>query len=324
MDPSDEPSRIHQTAFDARRIQGSVACYLIDGPEPILVDTGLPSDERTLASAIAEHDRTLEAIEHLLVTHPHSDHLGGVPELLDAAEPTVYAPVGLRERFGRKPGALEERLRRNAIGAGLSGDRLEAAVAMAVDSIERNRELLSPEAVDRWIEPGESTEIGGFDVDAVHLPGHQADQLGYRLAVGSERVLVAGDAGIKPFRPIVVHDGIDDGCREAFGAFYATLDRLEALDVDRVAPGHGPMHDDLESVVERDRASLDARLDRVLDLVTGGRDTAVAVAEELRGERGIYHLIPETVGALAHLESTDRLHREVIDGVSHYRPIEGA
>jgi glyoxylase-like metal-dependent hydrolase (beta-lactamase superfamily II) len=318
MDVRSSQKRVRRLQFDVKWPPGHVACYLIEGPEPILVDAAAPGRTDAFRSALSEYGYAPGDIEHLLVTHPHVDHLGEVPTVLEAGDPTVYAPIGVRSRFAGSPDALEARVRRNCTAAGFSGDTLETAVERAVESLDRNVELLPPESVDVWVEHGESVPIGGLDVEGIHLPGHQADHLSYRTELDGDRVLLAGDMGIEPFRPIVMHDGLDDGYPNAFGAFYDALDRMAELDVDLVCPGHGPIHGDLHDVVERDRASLDDRLDRVAGLVADGRATAPAVAEALAGDHGSQYLLPEAMGALAHLETTGRITGESRDGVRRY------
>ena len=192
------------------------------------------------------------------------------------------------------------------------------AVDMAVESLERNSDLLAPDAVDVWIEPGDTTAVGPIEVGAVHVPGHQADHLAYPVETGGDSALFAGDMAIEPLRSVSLHDGLDDGHREAVDAFYAALDRLAALDVDRVYPGHGPVHRNLQGVVKRDRESLDARLDAVRDLVAEGHETAAEVAFALAGDRDVEYIVPETMAALAHLESTGAVTLEVVDGVRRY------
>ncbi|QLD88036.1 MBL fold metallo-hydrolase [Natronomonas salina] len=309
---------VHRLEFEVDWRPGHVACYLVDGPEPILVDAALPDHDAALRDALAEHDYEPSDVEHLLVTHPHVDHVGQVPTILEAGDPTVYAPAGVRERFARDPEGLESRVRRNCEAAGFPDEQLEMAVEMAVESLERDSALLPPDDVDVWIEPGDTTTIGHVEIGAVHAPGHQADHLCYPTELGGESVLLAGDMGIQPFRPVVMHDGLDDGHREAFEAFYTALDRLDDVDVDRVYPGHGPVHDDLAGAVERHRESLDDRLENVTDLVEDGYSTVPGVAMALAGDRDVKYLIPETMSALAHLEETGAVGSEMRDGVRFY------
>ncbi|PSQ33413.1 hydroxyacylglutathione hydrolase [Halobacteriales archaeon QS_9_70_65] len=318
MKSRSEQGRVHRLAFDVDWPPGHVACYLADGPEPILVDAATPDREAAFRDRLADLDFDPGDVEHVIVTHPHVDHIGQVPTVLAEGDPTVYAPAGVRERFARDPDDLAARVRRNCVAAGFPEDMRETAVEMAVDSLQRDSALLNPDRVDVWLDPGERATVGGLAVEAVHVPGHQADHLGYRTEIDGETALLAGDVGIEPFRPVVMHDGLDDGHREAFDAFDDALDRLAALDVDRVYPGHGPVHDDLAGVVERDRRSLADRLENVRDLVADGHATVPAVAMALAGDRDVKYLVPETMSALAHLERTGAVTSETVDGVRRY------
>jgi glyoxylase-like metal-dependent hydrolase (beta-lactamase superfamily II) len=310
--------RIRRLEFDADWRPGHVASYLVDGPEPILVDAGLPDSEAELHDALGELGHEVADVEHLLITHPHVDHVGQVPTVLEAGDPTLYAPASVQERLTGDPEALGERVREHCEKAGFPEEQMAEAVDAAVGSLERNAELLPPESVDVWIDPDETTSVGHLDVDPIFTPGHQADHLCYRADVDGESVLLAGDMGIEPFRPVIVNDGLDDGHREAFDDFLESLDRLEPLDVDQVYPGHGPVHDDLESAVIRDRESIHHRLDTVRDLVSEGNSTALEVVWAIAGDRDVRYIVPEAMGALAYLERHGEVDTEYRDGVRHY------
>jgi glyoxylase-like metal-dependent hydrolase (beta-lactamase superfamily II) len=319
MDSRNTERSVHRLEFGVEWRPGHVASYLLDGPEPVLVDAATPDNEEAFRTQLETYGYGPADIDHVLLTHPHVDHIGLVSTVLEAGDPTVYAPVGVRERLSESADALGSRIRANCVEAGFFGEQLERVVGMAVGSLERNAELLPPAAVDVWIEPGDRIAVGQLHIDAIHAPGHQADHLCYPAEIDGESALLAGDMGIEPFRPILLHDGFDDGYREAFGAFYTALERLAALDVDRVYPGHGPVHDDLAGAVRRDRESLDDRLERVEDLVANGYSTAPDVVGALAGDRAVEYLIPEAMSALAHLETSGTITSELTDGVRYYR-----
>lgn len=314
----------HSRSTSVRRIEftmewppGHVACYLLDCEEPVLVDAGIAADESVFRDGLRAAGYDVSDVEHLVVTHPHVDHIGQVPTVLEEADPTVYAPAGVGERLRSDPEALGERVRANARAAAITGDQLDEAVEMAVESLRRNATLLPPDAVDVWVDPGR-VEIGPRSVEAIHVPGHQADHLCFRADLDGESALFAGDMALQPFRAVALHDGLDDGVRESFAAFYTALDRLSELDVDRVYPGHGPVHDEFARVVERDRESLDRRLDDVFELLEEGVRTVPGIAASLAGDRPIRYLVPETMGALAHLEARGRATVTVEDHVRYY------
>lgn len=315
-------SSVHRVEQAVDWPPGHVACYLIGGEEPTLVDAGMRDDsgtdrEAAFRQGIHTAGYDVEDIEHLVVTHPHVDHIGLAPIVVAEAEPTVYAPAGVQERFRRDVDALGTRVRNNARTAGITGDDLDDAVAMAVESLERDRTLLPPDVVDVWVAPGR-VSLGPLDARAVHVPGHQADHLAYLTDVDGERTLLAGDMAIKPFRAVALHDGLDDGVFEAFDAFYQALERLADLDVDRVYPGHGPVHTDFDATIERDRAALDRQLHRVIEQVEKGLRTVPVIAKALAGDRPVRYMIPEAMAALAYLESEGRVTVTREDGVRHY------
>ncbi|MFC7227095.1 MBL fold metallo-hydrolase [Salinirubellus salinus] len=317
----------HRIEFEVDWPPGHVACYVLGGSEPVLVDAGMPTDdesdhdrEGTLRDGLAAVGLEPADVEHLLVTHPHVDHVGQVPTVLEAADPTVHAPAGVEERFGRDVDTLGDRVRENARSAGLTGDQLADAVEMATKSLRRDSHLLPADRVDHWVTDGERFTLGEHDLRAVHAPGHQADLLCYELELGGENALLAGDMAMEPFRGVAIHDGLDDGVFEAFEAFYDALDRLADLDVDRVYPGHGAVHDEFQRVLERDRGSLDRRLEGVADALADGVRTVPGVAVSIAGERPVRYILPEAFSALAHLERVGRATVTVEDGVRYYDP----
>ena len=315
---------VHRIEFEMEWPPGHVACYLLAADEPVLFDAGAPDgltdgprESETLREGVAAAGYALSDIEHLVVTHPHLDHVGQVPTVVEAADPTVYAPVGVRERFAQDADALAERVRANARAGGLRGDRLTSAVEDAVESLERDRTLLAPDRVDEWVKPG-PVSFGSVTAEAVHTPGHQADHLAY-FVDGDDRLLLSGDTVMEPFRAVVLHDGMDDGHREAFAAYFDGLDRLATRDADRAYPGHGSVHERFSELVERDRESLDRRLDTVASLVADGHETVPAVAGALAGDRPSRYLFTEAMSALARLRERGRLDAAVGDGVSRHR-----
>lgn len=319
---------VHRIEFEVDWPPGHVACYVLTGEDPVLVDAGMPTDDDS------DHDREatfrdgLDAVgldpadvDHLLLTHPHVDHVGQVPTVLEAADPTIHAPAGVEERFARNVDALAERVRENSRSAGLTGDQLESAVDVATQSLRRDAQLLPADQVDHWIADDERFTVGKYDIHAVHAPGHQADHLCYELELDGEHVLLAGDMAMEPFRGVAIHDGLDDGVSEAFDAFYGALDRLGELDIDRVYPGHGAVHEEFQSVLDRDRGSLDRRLEGVTEALETDVRTVPGVAVSIAGDRPVRYILPEAFSALAHLERVGRATVTVEDGVRYYDPV---
>ena len=282
-----------------------------------MVDAGVPDQATTTRRGLDELGLALSDVDHLLLTHPHPDHTGGVSTLLAAGETTVYAPASARDRLETDPETFAAEARRNLVAGGFSGERLEWAVDAAVTSLTRARRLLPVDCVDVWIRPGDTVTVGSFTVDAVHTPGHQADHLCFTTDVDGERLLFSGDMVLPPFRSALIHDGFGDGHRAAVPAFLDAADRLEELAVDRVFPGHGPVHTDCHGLLARDRRSLDGRLEQTEQHADGGV-TAATVVDAVRGDHDLRYMIPEVMAVLAFLEETGRVEATHDGDVTYY------
>lgn len=321
-------SREQQTQHvDVHRIEiavdwppGHVAAYLIDGDEPILVDAGMAGEESAAAfeTGLANADCSLSDIEHLVLTHPHVDHIGQVNALREAGSPTVYAPKGARARLGRDADDLGATIRRHGRLAGLRGEMLDTVVEQSVNSLERNRTLLNPDTVDVWIDDEEAVTVGAQDFHAIHTPGHQADHLCYDVEIDGEQVLLSGDIALEPFRSVMIHTGLDTGVENAVPAFFGALDRLDALGQRHVFPGHGPAHSRLHEIVRRSRENIEEMLTRAEATVEANEITVLDLAQKRAGDRNFHYVLPEVYSALAHLESEGKITSRVEDGTKYY------
>lgn len=68
------------------------AYVLIRGDEVALVDTGIPGTGEQFASVLSDAGLGWDAVNHLILTHYHGDHVGAMGEVMEAASnATVYA-----------------------------------------------------------------------------------------------------------------------------------------------------------------------------------------------------------------------------------------
>ena len=78
---------------------GETNCYVLGSERALLVDP---------AAETPGLDEACDRVEHLLVTHTHPDHVGGVEAYADHA--TVWARAGYEERFERATGVSPDRV----------------------------------------------------------------------------------------------------------------------------------------------------------------------------------------------------------------------
>jgi glyoxylase-like metal-dependent hydrolase (beta-lactamase superfamily II) len=71
--------------------QRMTAGYLIEGPEPVLIETGSQSSVPALLQALKDHGLSPDDLAGVAVTHIHLDHAGGVGDVAKAfPQATVY------------------------------------------------------------------------------------------------------------------------------------------------------------------------------------------------------------------------------------------
>lgn len=86
-------------------------------------------------------------------------------------------------------------------------------------------------APDRALADGDAIELSGFQLRAVHTPGHASNHLCYLLE--EQRLLFTGDHVMQGSTVVIAPP---DGDMQAY---FASLERLLALDITAIAPGHG-------------------------------------------------------------------------------------
>lgn len=313
--------RVTRLEFDVEWPPNHVAAYLIEGPRPILVDAAAPAEAAadTMRETLGAAGYEPADIEAVVVTHPHSDHIGQVP-LLRKAGATVYASEPTLEQLRRDAAHLRAGVHEIGRSIGLDDDNLEREADRAVDSLTRNRRLLDPDDAVGFDYEDDLT-VAGIEFEPIHTPGHQIHHASLAATVGDERLLFSGDALIEPFRAAALHVGIDYGAYDAVDAFHASMDRLADRAIDRVFPGHGPVFTDYGGAIEGTRASLAALVEDTEAAVESvGPATPMAVVTERVGETDHPAHLLDTLGALGTLESRGAVTYALEDGVRYYEP----
>lgn len=321
---ADETQRatVHRIEFDVKWPPGHAAAYLLEDDEPVLVDAGMPGEnnEHALRESLADVGFGPADIDHLVLTHPHVDHVGLADIVQDAGDTTVYAPASYRKALDRSLDEVETGIRKTVREAGIPEEFADHAVERGVEHVKEIRDLLPREWIDVWMADGDHVQVGNRIFEAVLTPGHQRDHLVLATMVDEERGLFSGDMAIRPFRAAAVHANFQPTQCEGVTAYYESLDRLDALDIDRVFPGHGPVHTEYHAAIEEARTSLDRLLDRTRDALRKDGSHAVHVATERTEDVTDGPWLPEAIAALAHLEREGCAESRLEDGVRFYRP----
>jgi glyoxylase-like metal-dependent hydrolase (beta-lactamase superfamily II) len=154
------------------------AGYLIEGPAPVLIETGSQSSAPALLAALADHGLAPGDLAGIAVTHIHLDHAGGVG---DVARAFPRATVYVHER-GARHLADPDRLVRSA--AQVYGNLLDSLYGR-----------LDPTPAERIhvLADGEEIAVGpGRALTTIDSPGHAKHHLA--LHDSDSGILFAGDA----------------------------------------------------------------------------------------------------------------------------------
>ncbi|MDQ1444508.1 MAG: hypothetical protein QOI20_972 [Acidimicrobiaceae bacterium] len=154
------------------------AGYLVEGPEPVLVETGSQTSVPTLLAALADLGVGADDLAGVVVTHIHLDHAGGVG---DVARAFPNATVYVHEKGARH---LADPTKLVDSASRVYGDLLDSLYGR-----------LDPTPAERIhvLADGEEVRVGPTRVlTTVDSPGHAKHHLG--LHDSDSGILFVGDA----------------------------------------------------------------------------------------------------------------------------------
>lgn len=162
--------------------------------------------------------------------------------LLEAADSKVRFILATHTHKDHSPLALElaERSGATLIGMPPPGDG-------------RQDESFVPERIPA---DGEHLKLGDEELIAIHTPGHASNCVCYLLA--REGLLFTGDHVLEGVSPVILPPDGD------MSAYFASLDKLEGYEFERIAPGHGEVMGRGKRVIAMLRAHRQARENKVL------------------------------------------------------------
>jgi len=198
---------------------GPVNTFLLESPRGCtLIDSGLPGSAEKILQAVEALGKKPKDIRHIVLTHAHPDHIGGLAALKKAtgAEAYMHAVDAPIAEFGR-------------------GFRpMKPAPGFATGLLFRLFVRMKPvegARIEHHIEDGQDLPFAR-DVTAIHVPGHCAGQIAL-LWHQHGGVLFAADAcsNMMGLGWSLGYEDFEQGKR--------SLRKLAALDFDAACFGHG-------------------------------------------------------------------------------------
>ena len=181
--------------------------FVIIGKIPSVIDTGTGFNSRDVLENIKKFV-DLSTIKQIILTHEHFDHVGGTLDILEATN-----------------GNAQILAHKNAVSKLEKG---ESSFARLLGGV------MPKIHVDTALSDGKHIALGDEEFDVLHTPGHSLGSI--CLYSKKSRSLISGDT-------IFAHGdfGRYDLPGGDFNVLIRSIERLAALDVIDLYPGHGPI-----------------------------------------------------------------------------------
>lgn len=242
--------------FDTRYIRPRhTSCVIVvDGGRAAIFDTGVAANVEALLAAVEALGLTPEAVDHVIVSHVHLDHMGGIGQLaqrLPEARVAVH-PSGRPHLVD--PAKLEKGAR------AVFGD----------DFVDRQYGAIEPVAAERIVDTqdDDTLTVGTRELRIVHTPGHAW----HHQSVWDPRTatVLAADAFGLVYPGMVGPDGPfamlpTAPPQLAPEAMHASLDRIVDLAPARVLPSHFAVIEEPERVAGQLHRLMDQWLEQTLE-----------------------------------------------------------
>jgi glyoxylase-like metal-dependent hydrolase (beta-lactamase superfamily II) len=311
---------IHRLAVPTPFAVGRVNCYLIEDDPLTLIDTGPNSGKSLdeLEQALAEHGRTIEELQLVVITHQHMDHIGLLEIIArrSGAEVAALDMLGpyladFRHNVDADDEFAQAIMRRHGIPAEMA--TVLGAVGVAF------RAFGSRGQVTCELHDGEGLPLRDRTLQVLHRPGHSPSDTIFWDE--QRKLLIAGDHLLAHIssNPLVSRPLTGDPHAARPHALITYIDSMLAtreLPAELVLTGHGdPILDHAELIDERLRLHR-RRAHKILRMLDAGPLTAYEIALQMWGNVAVTQAYLTLSEVLGHLDLLvrDELARELDDG----------
>jgi glyoxylase-like metal-dependent hydrolase (beta-lactamase superfamily II) len=299
----------------------SVNAFIVEGSDGlVLIDCGVDSPEgrRTLLEGLQSLGYSPGAIDTLVVSHLHPDHVGLAPHLTSKYGMRLVMhrrASRLVNRYNDSVGFVQ-RTRDLAVNHGVSSTSFEAFV----DVGPRPDWMPTISPPDHVVDEGDVIAAGSDrELEVIFTPGHEPAHICLRDSRTGH--LFAGDHILPRITPLV---GYDELFPDVLGEFLDSLRKIEKLTVRTTYPAHGDILEHGSARAEQILLHHQRRLAGMREVVPPLGTTAWAVMERVFRP----NLTPldqrlalrETIAHLEHLVLTGRLRREDTSSPLTYLP----
>jgi glyoxylase-like metal-dependent hydrolase (beta-lactamase superfamily II) len=261
-------------------------------PYCVLIDAGSGSEasHQDLLSGFQQAGIQPQDLTHILITHAHIDHFGGLAKL----RPVTNARIGVHELDVQTVAHHEARLALigGRLASFLAGTGLDQETRERILEMYRFTKAIYQSTPVDFTYQAAGMRLGPFEF--IHLPGHCPGHVAIRV----DDALFCGDMVVEGVTPHLSPESISP--YSGLDHYLESLSRLQrwAKDVRLILNGHNDVILDLEAQVQATRANIIRRMDRALDALHEPL-TIEQVCRAVYGETSGYNqlLVMEKTGA---------------------------
>ncbi len=269
----------------------SVNCYLVEGDPLTLVDCGLDGAENwaKLQATLAENGYKVNDIEQILITHEHRDHIGLLPQLLEHSNAIIRAPQMIKGWFEQP-----DELMRSYLNFSIHlFDTIGFPEQLKKDSLQYIELMRTYPAVNdssrfAFFKAGDTVEMGNTTWEILNTPGHCPTQF---VFVQAEQERIFSSDMLLPLAPmpIVVEDPNQEGKPiPALRQLLDSFERLKVYNFQKVYPGHGPVFENANTIIDKQLARIEQRKEECLSYYQAGHKTVYEIHQKMYP----YHQMP--------------------------------
>jgi glyoxylase-like metal-dependent hydrolase (beta-lactamase superfamily II) len=308
---------------------GPVNCYLSEGNELTLIDTGAKTD--VAIAALAEQLRArgfaMRDIRRVIVTHAHSDHFGLAAHIV--AESGARVLTHRRNRWGLID-FENEWMRRHEFYRSIfltSGAPREYADGV-IQGLRTMLQYAAAIPADHFValDEGDTLELGGDVWRVVFAPGHASGLI--CLYEPRSQTLISSDHILRDITSNPVLEPPARGETErprALVDYIASMKKTAELDLRLALPAHGEPIYDVRALIDARLAFHRSRLDHIEQQLGCCAATAYELCRILFPQLKSFDIflgLSEVIGHLDILELEGRVRREQASDVMRYIPVK--
>ena len=250
--------------------------YIVRGRDRFLIiDTGFNREEcqNEMNASLRKLGVDLNKTD-LFITHLHVDHIG-----LTGTLATDNSKVYFNEKEARQVNALcnswaahWQKLLDVYVANGFPAE----GALVSMENHPARKYGLKRGIAFSVVEDGDVIEVGDFHFKCVSTPGHSPGHM--CLYEPDKKILVAGDHILFDITPNITYWlEMDDPLNE----YLTNLEKVQALDVQIVLPGHRRLVHDLHERIKELQKHHHDRLNEVLTALSEGTKTALQIAPRI-------------------------------------------